>query len=173
MPIVAPVVGLPKLISMDQVACEVDQRVAKSTEIVLRGVNHLPPLTNIGIVTNHLRNELGVDATVICCTRLGKLANVIRSSLLLLRTASVCYITEDAPRPNYGGFGGINNDGIAFIYRNVFAPCLVTIPVHSTSFELLVYFMNMAFKKLILANIFRPSSQIVSEIFFEEFICLR
>ena len=87
--IAAPVATLPKTISMYDVVCEVDMRVSNKVNIVLSGADHLPPFSDTEIVTNFLRYELGIDATVFRHIRLGKLpTNVNRPSLLLVTLSS-------------------------------------------------------------------------------------
>ena len=51
---------------------ELDLRVSKKTNIVLSGVLPTTSLTDTAIVTNLLRDELNINATVTRCTRLGK-----------------------------------------------------------------------------------------------------
>lgn len=55
----------------------------------MSGFDHLSPLKDAGIVTNLLRDEPGIDVTVIHCTRFGKYStNANRSSLLLVTLSS-------------------------------------------------------------------------------------
>ena len=68
---------------MNDVAHKVNLHATKKVNIIPSGF--LTPLTDAGIVTNFLCDELGIDSTVVCCTHLGKLsANVNQPSLLLI-----------------------------------------------------------------------------------------
>ena len=48
---------------------------------------------------------------------------------------------------------------------------VITLPILPTSFEVLVYHFNPA--KLVFITLYRPSSLSITELFFEEFICLQ
>ncbi len=90
------------------------------------------------------------------------------SDLPLRRSAPSGYSIADAPRPGHAGDYGTNHGGIAVVCRDSLAVRLITLPVTPTSFEILVCHVNPA--KLVLVNIYRPSSLSISELFFEEFI---
>ena len=95
-----------------------------------------------------------------------------RSSDLPLRHASPnAYVIVDAPRPGHSDTG-VNHGGIAVIHRDVFSSRVISLSIRPTSFELLVCHMGTTLSKFILVTIYRPSSQQVTELFFEEITSL-
>jgi hypothetical protein len=61
----------PSVPALVKVVCELDLQASKKTNIVLSGI--APSLlTDADIVTNLLRDELGITANITKCTRLGK-----------------------------------------------------------------------------------------------------
>lgn len=76
-------------LAINDVVRELDMRANKKSNIVLSGILPQPPQTDAGIVTRLLHDELGIDAVVTRCTRLGKpSADVNRPCLLLATLAS-------------------------------------------------------------------------------------
>lgn len=70
---------------MEDLVRDLDMRVSRKCNIVLSGVLPSPPLTDAGIVKTLLQDEIGIDVTVVRCTRLGKpSANINRPSVLLV-----------------------------------------------------------------------------------------
>jgi hypothetical protein len=74
---------------MEDVVREVNMRASRQANIVLTGILPSPPLTDAGIVTNLLRDELGINAIVTCWSRLGRpSANINRPCALLVTLSS-------------------------------------------------------------------------------------
>ena len=74
---------------MSDVVRELDLRASKKANIVLSGVRPSPPLSDNAVVNNLLHTELGINATVVRCSRLGKpSANPNRPQLLLATLSS-------------------------------------------------------------------------------------
>jgi hypothetical protein len=92
------------------------------------------------------------------------------TDLHLCRSAPAGYCIVDAPRPRCAG-DGVNHGGIAIIHRDTFSSRAILPPLCPTSFELLLCFMN-ATERFVIVCIYRPSSQRISDVFFEEFTSL-
>jgi hypothetical protein len=79
----------PSLLEINDVLHELDLRVTKKANIVISGLlSPVPPLTDSATVMKLLRDELGVNATVISCSRLGKPSADINRPCRLLATLS-------------------------------------------------------------------------------------
>jgi hypothetical protein len=115
-----------------------------------------------------LINDLVVDYNLDALA-LTETWHICNSDLPLRRSAPSGYSIIDAPRPGYSG-DRTNHGGIAIVHRDCFAVRVITPPIRPTSFELLVCHVNLA--KLVIVTVYRPSSQSISEIFFEELTSL-
>jgi hypothetical protein len=82
--------------SLSDVILELDLRVSKKTNIVLSGVLSAPPVSDATLATNLLRDELGINATVTRCVRLGKPSADINRPCRLFVTLSSDLRTFDA-----------------------------------------------------------------------------
>jgi hypothetical protein len=88
-PVPAPTSPAPMPLVMEDLVRELDMRVSRKCNIVLSGVLPSPPLTDAGIVKTLFHNEMGIDVTVVRCSRLGKpSANVNRPCALLVTLSS-------------------------------------------------------------------------------------
>ena len=94
------------------------------------------------------------------------------ADLLLRRAAPTGFIIVDAPRSGHNADGRPNHGGIAIVCRESFNLRIIAVPIHPKSFELLVCHRSSAFSNLILVVVYRPSSHIVTDEFFEEFTAL-
>jgi hypothetical protein len=95
--------------------------------------------------------------------------HISSTDLPLRRSAPPDYSIVDAPRPGYTGVG-VNHGGIAIVHRNSYSFRVIVLQFRPTSFEVLVCHANPA--KLVFVTVYRPSSQPVSELFFEELTSL-
>ena len=84
-----PVTLPPSALKINDVVREIDLRASKKANFVLSGIVPSPSQSDGALVATLLRNELGIDTTVVRCTRLGKSsANVKRPQLLLVTVSS-------------------------------------------------------------------------------------
>jgi hypothetical protein len=121
-------------------------------------------VNNKSVLINNLIDDNDLDALVLTETW-----HISNADLALRRSAPSCYSIVDAPRPGYAGFGP-NYGGLAVVYRNCYSARVITISICPTSFEILVCHVNPV--KLVLVTVYRPSSQNITETFFEEFTSL-
>ena len=76
-------------LAIEDVVRGVSMRASRRSNIVFTGILPSPPFTDAGIVTNLLRDELGINTTVAHCVRLGKpSADVNRLGVLLVTLSS-------------------------------------------------------------------------------------
>lgn len=95
--------------------------------------------------------------------------HICNADLPLRRSAPPGYSIVDAPRPGYTG-DGVNYGGIAIVHSSIHSLRVIVFPLRPTSFEVLVCHAKPT--KLVLVTIYRPSSQSISELFFDEFTSL-
>jgi hypothetical protein len=93
------------------------------------------------------------------------------TDLTLLRAAPLGYSIIDAPRPDHTG-NRVNHGGIAVLYRESFVSRTTTLPLRPTTFELLICHITAAASKIILVVVYRPSTQPISETFFDQLTTL-
>ena len=88
-PMTAVAMTAPIPFAINRAVHELDILMSKKANIILTGIILSPPLTDTGIVTELLQEELKIDATVVSCTSLGKpSADVNRPNRLLVTLSS-------------------------------------------------------------------------------------
>ena len=89
-PSTSPPVTLPlSAPKINDVVRKIDLRASKKASFMLYGIVPSPSHSGCALVATLLRYELGIDTTIVRCTRLGKpSANVNRPQLLLVAVSS-------------------------------------------------------------------------------------
>ena len=82
-----PTTAMP--LAIEDVVREESMRATRQSNIVLTGILSSPPFADAGIVTNQLRDKLGINTMVTHCGRLGKpSADINRPGVLLVTLSS-------------------------------------------------------------------------------------